>query len=60
MASSSSSTPRTTACCASALVKRKGDVNLECTATQAKNGGVPSADAVAGWLEQLCDTLAVD
>ena len=41
------------------LLKRKGDVNLNCRASQAKTGGVPSPDATMAWLEKMCSSLTL-
>ena len=39
------------------VLKRKGDVHLNCRASQAKTGGVPSPDATMAWLEKMCGSL---
>jgi len=41
------------------VMKQKGDVHLECRASQAKQGGVPSHDQTLAWLERLCSSLAI-
>ncbi|HEY5922420.1 MAG TPA: hypothetical protein VIV11_12150 [Kofleriaceae bacterium] len=41
------------------LLKRKGDVHLNCRASQAKQGGVPSPDATMAWLEKMCASLTL-
>lgn len=41
------------------LQKRKGDVHLNCRASQAKTGGVPNPDKTAAWLASICATLVI-
>ena len=41
------------------VLKRKGDVHLNCRASQAKTGGVPSPDATMAWLEKMCGSLTL-
>jgi hypothetical protein len=41
------------------MLKRKGDVHLNCRASQAKQGGVPSPEATMAWLEKMCGTLTL-
>ncbi len=41
------------------LLRQKGDTSLECHASQAKTGGVPSPEATLAWLEKLCQTLTI-
>ena len=36
---------------------RKDDTTLECRASQAKQNGVPNADATMTWLEKICMSL---
>ena len=42
------------------VLKRKGDATLECRASQAKQGGVPSHDETLAWLEQICASLTIE
>jgi hypothetical protein len=41
------------------VMKRKGEVHIDCRASQAKTGGVPSPAATMAWLEQLCSSLTI-
>lgn len=41
------------------VLKRKGEIVLGCTASQAKDGGVPNPDKTMAWLEQLCLSLTI-
>ncbi len=39
------------------VLKKKGDTALQCRASQAKQGGVPSPDKTMAWLEKICLSL---
>ena len=41
------------------VLKRKGDAHVECRASQAKDGGVPSPDATMAWLDKMCNSLTL-
>ena len=41
------------------VLKRKGDQHVNCRASQAKQGGVPSPDATLAWLEKMCSSLTL-
>lgn len=42
------------------VMKIKGEHHLECRASQAKDGGVPSFDKTIAWLEKLCSSLTIE
>lgn len=41
------------------VLKRQGEHHLTCTASQAKDGGLPSFDQTLAWLERLCLSLTI-
>jgi hypothetical protein len=41
------------------VLTRKGDVHLRCSASQARDGGLPSFERTLAWLEALCRSLTI-